>query len=121
MPSLGQRNLGVLGDDVLAEGGQCHRDLDRRARLRACGQGQLLVHHRQDTAVVGIHRDDRTVHPAQGLNRSCANHWIFTRRDIALDLVIGERTGVKALAIIVMFLAGDGMGGRFRWATVALL
>ena len=92
-PVLAQRNFRVFGDDVFAQRRQGHRNLDGRTRLRSGRQRQLLIHHRQDASAVGIDRDHRAVHIAQGFQRGRAHDRIFTRGDVAFHLIVGKRTG----------------------------
>ena len=80
-----QIDRGILGDDALLQGGQRDRNLDRRTRLSATREGQLLVDHGQNAAIARVNRYSCAVHIAQGVDRGLAHHWIFSGSHISLS------------------------------------
>ena len=117
-PILAQRNFSVFGDDVFAQRRQRYRDLYGRARLRSGRQRQLLIHHRQNAPAVGIDRDNSAIHIAQRFHRRRAHDRVLTRGDVAFHLVVGERTGVEALVIMVPLVDGRVHGSNHMRRTV---
>src|SRR5207248_5726531 len=69
------------------------------ARLRAAGQGQLLVDHSQYAPAGGLNRHDRAVHVAKGLDGGGSNRWVFAASVIAIGNVAGKRAHREALII----------------------
>jgi hypothetical protein len=89
---------GILGDDPLLQGRERNRNLDRRTRLSATREGQLLVDHGQNAAIARVNRHSCAVHIAQGVDRRLPYHWIFSGSHISLSNVrVGKRTGGKVL------------------------
>ena len=80
-----QIHRGVLGDDPLLQGRQRDRNLDRRTRLSATREGQLLIDHGQNAAIARVDGYGRAVHIAQGVDRGLAHHWIFSGSHISLS------------------------------------
>ena len=95
-----QRNFSLLIDDAFAQRRQCHRELDRRARLRAARQRQLLVDHGQNASAGRFDRHHGAVHVAERINGCLTNHRVFTRSHVAFGNVARKRTGVETLVVM---------------------
>src|SRR5262249_28009116 len=99
------------GNDLLAQRGQGHRNLDGGAGLRAFAQRQLLVDHGEDAAVRGVDGDHGAVHVAQGVNGGLADDGVFALDDVAIGDVVRE--GVPAEVLNVAMAAVTAHGGCF--------
>ncbi len=105
----GQLHRRVARHQPFAQRRQRHRKLDRRARLRARRERQLLVHHGQDAPARGINHHGGPVHVAQRVDRSLPDYWILSGRDVTLkNVALRERTGSEALVVTMMAMDKNG-------------
>jgi hypothetical protein len=73
----GQLHRRVAGDKAFRKRGQRHSELDRRARLGARRERQLLVDHGQDAAIGRIDDHGGAVHIAEGVDGGLAHHRVL--------------------------------------------
>src|SRR6185312_16777396 len=66
-----------------------------RAWLRASGEGQPLVDHGKNASIGGINGHHGSVHVPKSVQRSLANHGIFTPGVIAIGNISRVGTGVE--------------------------
>ena len=88
---------------------------------RAAGERELLVDHRQNSAIAGIDGDHGAIHISQGVDGGFAHHRIFTRGVIARSRITRERGGGKALVIANSSLASLARGNHRSLLLPALL
>src|SRR5581483_3266925 len=96
-----ETHLRFLGDNAFTEGRKRHRQLDCRAGLGSARERHLLIHHGQNAPAGGLDREDSTIHIAQCVDGRLTHNGIFTCSDVAVRNVIGVRTGVEVLVIVV--------------------
>jgi len=97
-----ERNFSVSRNQALVQRRQGDRKLDRRTRLRAAGERQLLVDHGEHTPAGGLDRDHGAVHVAERIDRRLAHYRVLAFGEVAGGNALGKRAHVKALVIAVL-------------------
>ena len=98
----------VLVDDALGERGESNRELDRGAGFGTGPQRELLVHHREHAAVLGVDGECGAVHVAERLDKGGADERVFAGGDVAEgDIVDVLREGGCGEVLDVAHLPQD--------------